>query len=92
MILRSRELEQSLGVYEKKIEKNETQTVIVQRRAIRAKINITKGQKITKSNTISLRPCPKNGIEPFKEKKILGKKIKRNILKGDLIKWEDLKS
>ena len=44
MILRSRELEQSLGVCEKKIEKNETQTVIVQRRAIRAKNNISKGQ------------------------------------------------
>jgi len=25
------------------------------------------------------------------KKKILGKKIKKNITKGDLIKWEDLK-
>jgi|TARA_B110001452_G_scaffold263189_1_gene264284 sialic acid synthase SpsE len=91
MILRSRELEQSLGVHEKKIEKNESQTVIVQRRAIRAKINILKGQKISKSDIISLRPCPKNSIEPFEQKKILGKKIKKNITKGDLIKWEDLK-
>ena len=28
----------------------------------------------------------------FRRKKILGKKIKKNIVKGDLIKWEDLKS
>ena len=91
MILRSRELEQSLGVCEKKIEKNETQTVIVQRRAIRAKNNISKGQTITKSNIISLRPCPKNGIEPFEEKNSR-KKIKREYCKSDLIKWEDLKS
>ena len=89
MILRSRELEQSQECV-KKIEKNETQTVILQK-TIRAKNNISKGQTITKSNIISLRPCPKNGIEPFEEKNTR-KKIKKNIVKGDLIKWEDLKS
>ena len=91
MILRSRELEQSLGVCEKNRKKRNTNSYRSEK-SYKSKNNISKGQIITKSNIISLRPCPKNGIEPFEEKKILGKKIKKNIVKGDLIKWEDLKS
>ena len=42
MIDRSRELELSLGNGEKKIEDNEKETVVLQRRAIRAKKNLKK--------------------------------------------------
>jgi len=92
MIERSRELENSLGSEEKNIEKNENETVILQRRAIRTKEKLQKGLKLKKSDIISLRPCPSNGLLPFELKKVVGKTLKKNIEKGDLIRWEDLKS
>jgi len=92
MVERSRELEQSLGTEKKNIEKNELETVIVQRRAVRAKIKLSKDQKINLSNIISLRPCPKNSILPYESNKVIGKVLKKDIEKGDLIKWKDLKS
>ena len=47
MILRSRELELSLGNSLKKIEKNEKNSVIVQRRSIRASKNLYKNSKLS---------------------------------------------
>ena len=91
MIERSRELENSLGSGEKIIEKNENETVILQRRAIRTKTKLPKGLKLKSADLICLRPCPSNGILPFELKKIVGKTLKKNIEKGDLIKWKDLK-
>tara|TARA_Y100000816_G_C26105480_1_gene587298 strand:+ start:413 stop:1471 length:1059 start_codon:yes stop_codon:yes gene_type:complete len=91
MIERSRELESSLGSGKKIVEKNEIETVILQRRAIRSKTKLTKGSKLKSSNLISLRPCPKNGILPFEINRVTGKILKKNIEKGDVIKWKDLK-
>lgn len=91
MIERSRELENSLGSGEKIIEKNENETVILQRRAIRTKTKLPKGLKLKSADLICLRPCPSNGILPFELKKIIGKTLKKDIEKGDLIKWKDLK-
>ncbi len=92
MVDRSRELERSLGDGNKKVERNELETVVLQRRAIRAKAKLKKGDKISYNNLISLRPCPRKGIMPFEIKKIIGRTLKNNIEKGDLIKWTDLKS
>ena len=37
-----------------------------------------------------LRPCPKNGINPYEFEKLISKKLKKSIKQGDIIKWEDL--
>ena len=73
MIDRSRELELSLGNGEKKIEDNEKDTVILQRRAIRAKKNLKKNTLLTRDDFIVLRPCPKDAIDPRYIDKIIGK-------------------
>ena len=91
MIERSRELESSLGSGIKIVENNETETVILQRRSIRAKTKLSKGLKLKSSNLISLRPCPKNGILPFEINRVVGKSLKKNIERGDIIQWKDLK-
>lgn len=88
MIERSRELEDALGNGKKIIEENELETVIVQRRALRAKEDIDVGSIIERDNIISLRPCPKDAIPPYKISEIIGKTIKVKIKKGDYIKWE----
>ena len=90
MIKNARELESSLGVEKKNIEKNEKESIIVQRRSIHTSQDLKKNQKIKKSHLKYLRPCPKNGIQPFQFKKIIGKKLKRNIKINNLITFKDL--
>lgn len=90
MINRSRELELSMGSHIKKIEKNETQTVIVQRRSIRASKELKKNNIIKNNDLTYLRPAPKKSVEPYNYKKILGKRLKKNIKKGDIIRLMDI--
>ena len=90
MILRTRELELSLGSEVKKVEKNEIDTVILQRRSIRLIKNKKKGEKLTSRDISFLRPCPKDSIQPYDEKKIIGKKLKVNLSKDDHLKWTHL--
>lgn len=92
MVDRTRELEESLGTEIKKIESNESETVILQRRCIRASRVIKAGEKLTKENLEFLRPCPKNGLAPYLFEKIQGKHTVSDIKKGDIIRHEDLKS
>ena len=90
MVNRTRELDQALGHGVKKIEDNEKETVIVQRRAIRALSDMDIGSIVSRNNTFPLRPCPADGIQPCDISKIEGKKLNRNIKKGDIIKISDL--
>ena len=91
MVSASRELELSLGNENKKIEPNEFDSIIVQRRAIRASRNLMKNSIIKKIDLVFLRPAPEKSLEPYNYNLILGKKINRNIKKGDLITLEDIK-
>ncbi len=90
MVDRTRELEASLGDGQKKIEENERETVIVQRRCVRACQDIEAGTPIDKDDLTVLRPCPEDGIAPFDLKKLVGKKLKRSVSTGEYLKWEDV--
>ena len=91
MVEATRELECALGTTEKKIEKNEMETVIVQRRCLRVKEDLTEGKVIAADDLVPLRPCPVNSIAPFEIDKIIGKKINKILKKGDHITWKDIK-
>ena len=71
-------------------ENNEKDTVIVQRRSIHSNKTLNKNHKIKKKDLIFLRPFLKNGIEPYKFRKIIGRKTKRKIAKNSIIKLKDL--
>ena len=90
MVEAARELEVSMGNGKKIIEKNEKATVVLQRRAIRARKDIFKKQIITKEDLIFLRPSPLNALPLKKYKKLIGKKFKRTIKSGDYFKKSDL--
>ena len=90
MIERSKELELSLGDGKKKIEENELDTVVLQRRSIRINKEIKKDHVIKRDDLNVLRPCPKNAIDPRNINKIIGKKINKNLIKDEILKWEDL--
>ncbi len=91
MIKRSRELEYSLGSGIKKIEENEKESFMVQRRSIHFNKKIKKNTKIYEKDLIYLRPYLKNSLHPFEKSKIIGKKVNKNFEKGEIIFWKDLK-
>jgi len=91
MVLRTRELEYALGGEIKKVEDNEIDSIVVQRRSICASKDLSSNSILTNEDLISLRPCPDDAIPPYEVDKLIGKSINRDIPKGDNVKWTDLK-
>ncbi len=90
MVNSSRLLESALGNEVKKVEDNEKETVVLQRRAIRVIRNIQAGEVITRSDIEYQRPCPKGAILPNDVHFVIGRIARRNIESGDCLKLEDL--
>jgi N-acetylneuraminate synthase len=90
MINLSRDLEMTLGNGQKKIEDNERETIILQRRCVRVKNNLKKNHKILRENLVVLRPSPLNAIQPYDIDKILGKTLNKDKQEHEEITWQDL--
>lgn len=86
MVDATKNLVMALGDEIKKIEKNEKVTSILQRRSIRLKRSIKKGEIIIKEDLEYLRPCPRDAMHPYQNIKIIGKKSKKNYKKSSYIK------
>ena len=84
MVDETRILEKTLGDGIKKIEKNEIQSSLVQKRSIYA-INEIKKNKSFKNNITVLRPALKNYLPANKFAWLKNKKAKKNIKKGECI-------
>ena len=91
MVDRVRELELALGTRVKKIEDNEKETVVLQRRSIRARYDLKNGSIITRDMLEFLRPCPENSLPPYFLKDILGKILTNNVDSGECLTWQNLK-
>ena len=79
MVLRTRELELSLGNGIKKIEDNEKETSIVQRRSLMSTKKINKGEIILDEHIKTVRPCPIEALPPFIKEKLIGRRANRDI-------------
>jgi sialic acid synthase SpsE len=90
MVDRTRELENALGVGIKRVEDNEIETVVLQRRAIRMGVSLDAGSTLTLDHLTVLRPCPSDGLPPYEIEKLIGKRIRRNIGVGEHLRWIDL--
>ena len=90
MVNETRQLESLLGKSLKQVEENEQETKVVQRRALRAKHNLKAGTKITPDCIESLRPCPLNAIKPSDSHLLIGKHLKKDLIKGDTITLIDI--
>ena len=86
MVDETRNLENALGNGKKIIEKNEKQSVIIQRRGCWSARKIYKGEVFNKQMVKLLRPCPKQSISPFLIEKYFGKKIKVTLSPNQIIK------
>ena len=90
MVDRTRELENALGNGIKRVEENERQTVIVQRRSLRTTLNLPAGHILRREDLVPLRPCPRDGFEPWQINELIGKSLKVAKAQGEYIAQADL--
>ena len=90
MVERSHELFLALGDGQKRIEKNEEETAILQRRSLRVTKNLCPGVTLSKEHLFPLRPMPQDGIPPSKIDSVLGKVLKKNLKQGEHLKQSDV--
>jgi N-acetylneuraminate synthase len=90
MVGRTRELEYAMGDGNKIVEPNERDTVVIQRRCLRAARDLPAGTILAKGDLEALRPAPRDGILPYQEHMALGRKVLRDVKQGDYPKWTDL--
>jgi len=90
MVERTRELENALGYGIKQVEANEKETVVIQRRAIRAATDLAAGTTLTREHMSVLRPCPVDGLPPYCMNELIGKKIRYDVNVGEHFRWINL--
>jgi len=83
MVDRSYELLVSLGDGEKRVEPNEEQSKLVQRRCLRVLKSLKKGHILSEEDFIALRPISEGGFEPYEKVNLIGKKLLDNIQTGE---------
>ncbi len=83
MVDRTRELEAALGDGVKRLESNEEQSAIVQRRALRFVREMTVGETIAAGDLEPLRPCPKGALAPWRSGEAIGRVLRRHVARGE---------
>ena len=92
MINHSRELECALGSPNKFVADNERDTVIVQRRCLRARVDLKAGAVIEREMIDILRPAPLNAIYPYDLDRVIGSILTSNVKAGDYLTWQMTKA
>lgn len=90
MVDASRKLEDALGDGVKRIEENEQQTVVIQRRALRAAVDLEAGTALAKEHLEALRPCPAGAISPSRADEVLGRTLTKDLSRGAEVAWDNI--
>jgi sialic acid synthase SpsE len=85
-----REVEYAMGDGVKRIEPNEVQTSVIQRRALRAVGPIPAGTCLTAAHVEALRPCPQGAVAPNCLDQVLGRKVREDMARGKELLWSNL--
>ncbi|OHB57273.1 MAG: N-acetylneuraminate synthase [Planctomycetes bacterium RBG_13_44_8b] len=91
MVEATRMLESAMGDGVKKIEENEKDSSIVQKRALRFVKDFEKGHILRPEDLFPLRPIPSDGLPPYRINDVVGKELIRNVAAGAHICLEDIK-
>jgi len=87
MVARTRELERALGSPLKRVADNEKETVLVQRRCLRAARDIEMGEVFTRDMIEVLRPAASDAIKPVEIGNVIGTKANQAIPEGEALHW-----
>jgi sialic acid synthase SpsE len=87
MVENTRRLGRALGSPEKYVAENEQQTVIVQRRCLRAGRDIRAGEVFTREMVDVLRPAAPGAIQPYEVDAVIGTQAIVDIPFGKELRW-----
>lgn len=90
MVENTRQLERALGSGDKSVAANEQDTVVLQRRCLRAGRDIRAGEVITREMIDILRPAVPGALQPFEVAMVIGCKALVDIPTGKELTWTDL--
>lgn len=90
MVERTRELEAALGDGFKRVQDNEKETVIVQRRALHLARDVAAGETLKSDDLESLRPAPASAYFPYERPDVVGRKLTHDKKKGEPLRRNDL--
>lgn len=90
MVERSRELEFAMGDGIKRVEGNEADSALVQRRCVRAKTDIAAGTVLTEDHLECLRPAPEGALPPYRLAELAGRELRTAKRRGDAFYDNDL--
>ncbi|HEV2202242.1 MAG TPA: N-acetylneuraminate synthase family protein [Bryobacteraceae bacterium] len=87
MVDRTRELELALGDANKRVGGNEGESIIVQRRCIRAAKDLSVGTVLERGMLDVLRPAPAETVPPYEIDVVIGKRLRADVRGGDALRW-----
>jgi sialic acid synthase SpsE len=90
MVDRTREVEQALGDGFKRVQDNEVETVVVQRRSLHLARNLNAGDIIKDEDLQSLRPAPPECFSPYERSKIIGSRLRVSKTMGETLLRTDI--
>lgn len=74
----------------KRVEPNESNTVVIQRRAIRTTRDLPAGHTLSPADLIVLRPCPTDALPPHQIPAVLGRSLAHPLPAGECVRPSDL--
>ena len=84
-----RMLEAALGDGLKKIEENERQTVVLQRRCVRAARDLPAGTQLTREDLEVLRPAPLDAVPAHQVSEVIGAVLTKDLVAGQAVTFDD---
>jgi len=90
MVDRTRELELALGSAAKTVAENEQQTVVLQRRSVRAVVDLAAGHVLAESDLESLRPAPVDAVFPYEIDRLIGRTLRHDLASGECVRLTDV--
>jgi len=90
MVENTRQLERALGSGDKFVSENEKQTVIIQRRCLRAARDIHAGEVLTREMIDVLRPATEGAIMPQELPAVIGTHALIDLKAGQELRWTHL--
>jgi N-acetylneuraminate synthase len=87
MVEATRQLERAMGSGDKFVADNESETVVIQRRCLRAARDIKPGEILKREMIDVLRPATLGAIMPYKVQDVIGLKALERIPAGQDLRW-----
>ncbi len=90
MVMAARQLEQAMGDGVKRVEGNETEAAVVQRRALYLTRDMRAGETVRTEDLKAVRPIREGAIPPYREHEAVGKALTRDMQADSALRPEDL--